>query len=597
MAFSQGFLEELKDRNDITELISKYVALKRAGSVMLGLCPFHNEKTPSFTVFPKTRSYYCFGCGAGGDAVSFVMALEGLSYPDAIEHLANRAGMQLEVDEERPRSRVRRDRVVSATTEAARFFHKCLNAPIGQGAREYLEKRKIDNLTVRRFGIGFAPDSWDSLSKHLTALGYTSEELEAAFLCRKGKNGGLYDVFRNRLVFPLIDTGGDVLGFSARRLNEADDRKYVNTSDTPAFKKSKFVFGMNMAKNSGEDTLIMCEGCMDAVALHQAGFGNAVATLGTAITAEQARLIARYAKTVYLSYDSDGAGKNATLKGIKLLSEVGVGAKILDLGDIKDPDEYIKQFGAEAFSRVIKGSTGQMDYKLKEIADGFNMNLPEEKLRAFDKMCAYGATLSGKAEREVCGTRIGEICGISFSAVMETIDRKLTINKSRGKKEEAGKEMQSALGFGDKVNRDRVKVPAAVMIEERLLGLLLYKPELYPPVADRLKAESFITEFSKKVFSLYEDDFAHGKEPVLSKDGALTTEEISRVTGMLAARHSVNDNGKAALEACINALEREKLKADYDADISERGAAALEEYIAKLKESKESKKASEDKKV
>ncbi len=592
MAFSQGFLEEIKDRNDITELISKYVGLKRASSVMVGLCPFHNEKTPSFTVFPKTRNYYCFGCGAGGDVVSFVMAMEGLSYPDAVEHLANRAGIQMEEEGERPRNRIRRDRVIGATTEAARFFHKALNAPIGEGAREYLKNRALDSLTIRRFGIGFAPDSWDMLSKHLTAAGYTAEELEAAFLCRRGKNGKLYDIFRNRIVFPLIDTGGDVLGFSARRLNEADDRKYVNTSDTPAFKKSKFVFGMNMAKNSGEDTLIMCEGCMDAVALHRAGFGNAVATLGTAITAEQARLISRYAKTVYLSYDSDSAGKNATLKGIKLLSEVGVGAKILDLGDTKDPDEYIKQFGAEAFRRVIKGSTGQMDYRLKEIAEGFNMSLPEEKLRAFDRMCAYAASLSGKAEREICASRIGEICGVSLSAALESVQRKLVLASKRSKKEEESKEVQNALGFGDKVNRDHVKLPAAVMIEERLLGLLLYKPELYPPVATRLSAESFITEFSKKVFNLYVEDFAAGKEPILSKDGVLTQEEISRVTGMLASRQAVNDNSAETLNGCINALEREKLKVDFDAEISENGAAALEQYIAKLREKK---KASEDK--
>lgn len=591
MAFSQGFLEEIKDRNDITELISQYVTLKRAGSVMSGLCPFHNEKTPSFTVFPKTRSYYCFGCGAGGDAVSFVMAVSGLSYVEAVEHLANRVGLVVEDDGEKRRGGVRRDRVIAATTEAARYFHRALNAPMGQGAREYLKKRALADLTVRRFGIGFAPDSWDALSKHLTAEGYTVEELEAAFLCRRGKNGGLYDIFRNRIMFPLIDINGDVLGFSARRLNEADDRKYVNTSDTPAFKKSRFVFGMNMASASGEDSLIMCEGCMDAVALHQAGFGNAVATLGTAITAEQARLISRHAKTVYLSYDSDSAGKNATLKGIQLLSEVGVGAKILDLGDTKDPDEYIKQFGADAFRRVIKGSTGQMDYRLKEISEGFNMSLPEEKLRAFDKMCAYAATLGGKAEREICAARIGELCGVSFSAAMERVEHKLHTIKRRNKREEAGKEIQNALGFGDKVNRDRVKLPAAVMIEERLLGLLLLKPELYPPIADKLNAESFVTDFSKKVFSLYADDFAAGREPVLSKEGALTGEELSRVTGMLAARQAVNDNGQDALSACIKALEREKLKTDFEVSVSERGAAALEEYIAKLKENK---KRSED---
>lgn len=582
MAFSQRFLEEVKDRNDITELVSKYVALKRAGSNMSGLCPFHNEKTPSFTVFPKTRSYYCFGCGAGGDAVSLVMAMEGLSYPEAVEYLANRVGMQMEQDGERPKDEVRRDRVIAATTAAARFFHTALNSESGKGALAYLEGRGFSKLTIRRFGIGYAPDSWDALSKHLTAQGFTEKELAAAFLCRTGKNGKLYDVFRNRVLFPLIDINGAVLGFSARRLNEEDERKYVNTSDTPAFKKSKFVFAMNIAKNRDDDSLIMCEGCMDAVALHQAGFGNAVATLGTAITGEQARLIARHAKLVYLSYDSDGAGKNATLKGIRLLEEVGVACRILNLGDVKDPDEYIKKYGAEAFKRVLKDSGGQIDYRLKEIAAGYNMSVPEEKLRAFDKMCEYAASRPGKAEREVCASRIGELTGVSYTAALEGVNRKAVLTVKRARKEQDSKDLQNTLGYGDKVNRDRVKLPAAVMIEERILGILLLKPELYASV--QLSEDSFVTEFSRKVFLLYKEDFEAGREPVLSKDGALSAEELARVTGMQAARLGVQDNSEATLSAFIKSLGREKLKADYDQSIAERGAEALAEYINKLKE-------------
>lgn len=584
MAFSQSFLEEIKDRNDITELVSRYVALKRAGGNMSGLCPFHNEKTPSFTVFPKTRSYYCFGCGAGGDAVSFVMAMEGLGYRDAVEYLANRAGLQLEKDGERPRDEVRRDRVIAATTEAARFYHAALKADGGKNALAYLEKRGFSPLTIRRFGIGYAPDGWNALSAHLTALGFTEKELAAAFLCRTGKNGKLYDVFRNRVLFPLIDTNGAVLGFSARRLNEEDERKYVNTSDTPAFKKSKFVFGMNIAKNSTDGSLIMCEGCMDAVALHQAGFGNAVATLGTAITGEQARLIARHTKLVYLSYDSDGAGKNATLKGIRLLEEVGVACKILNLGDVKDPDEYIKKYGAEAFRRVLKDAGGQIDYRLKEIAAGYNMSVPEDKLRAFGKMCEYAASRPGKAEREICAARIGELTGVSYTAALEEVNRKALLAERRAVKEHNGKELQASLGYGDKINRDRVKLPAAVMIEERILGILLIRPELYAGTC--LDENSFVTDFSRKVFLLFKDDFAAGREPVLSKDGALSAEELARVAGMQAARVAAQDNGAETLGAYIKSLEREKLKADYDKDIDERGAEALEEYIRKLKESR-----------
>ena len=321
---------------------------------------------------------------------------------------------------------------------------------------------------------------------------------------------------------------------------------------------------------------------MDAVALHQAGFGNAVATLGTAITGEQARLIARHANLVYLSYDSDGAGKNATLKGIRLLEEVGVACRILNLGDVKDPDEYIKKYGAEAFKRVLKDSGGQIDYRLKEIAAGYNMSVPEEKLRAFDKMCEYAASRPGKAEREVCASRIGELTGVSYTAALEGVNRKAVLTVKRARKEQDSKDLQNTLGYGDKVNRDRVKLPAAVMIEERILGILLLKPELYASV--QLSEDSFVTEFSRKVFLLYKEDFEAGREPVLSKDGALSAEELARVTGMQAARLGVQDNSEATLSAFIKSLGREKLKADYDQSIAERGAEALAEYINKLKE-------------
>lgn len=583
MAISQGFLNELKDRNDIVELISQYVQLKRAGSNMSGLCPFHNEKTPSFMVFPKTRSYYCFGCGAGGDVVTFVMNVAGLGYRDAVEFLANRVGMVMEKDENAPRqSEVRRDRVVAATTEAARFFYKALLSPQGEHARQYLKKRQLEGLTVKRFGVGYAPDSWNALADHLGAMGFTPKELEAAFLCKTGKNGRLYDIFRNRLVFPLIDVNGDVLGFSARRLNEADERKYVNTSDTPAFKKSKFVFGLNIAKNSGEGSLIMCEGCMDAVALHQAGFSNAVATLGTAITSEQARLISRVATQVYLSYDGDKAGQNATLKGIRLLNEVGVNVKILSMGDMKDPDEYIKKYGKEAFKRVIEGSTGQIDYKLNEIASRYNMDVPEEKLRAYNEMCGYAATLSGMASKEICASRISALTSVSVPVTIRDITRKAESVTRKAVKENDKKELQTALGFGDKVNKDRLKLPAAVMIEERVLGILLIRPDLYKSVAERLNANSFVTEFSRKVFELFYEEFSTGVEPVISKNGTLSQEELSRVTAMMAARMSSKENNKESLQGYVQALEREKLKVDTEADITERGAAALEEYIAKL---------------
>lgn len=327
---------------------------------------------------------------------------------------------------------------------------------------------------------------------------------------------------------------------------------------------------------------------MDAVALHQAGFSNAVATLGTAITSEQARLIARNASTVYLCYDSDGAGKNATLKGIRLLGEVGVSSRILNLGDVKDPDEYIKKYGAAAFKRVIKDSSGQIDYQLKEIAAGFNLSIPEEKLRAFDRMCEYAASRSGKAEREICAARISELTGVSFSAAVDGVERKARVAAKSSVKGTETKLIQETLGYGDKVNRDRVRLPAAAILEEKVLGILLVRPELYGSVSKILNEDSFLTEFSRKVFAFYKEDLAAGREVNLTGDGSLTSEELSKIVGMQTARLSTQDNSVETLTAYIKSLEREKMKADYDADISTRGVEALEEYIAKLKNNKKS---------
>lgn len=583
MAFSGRFLEEVKDRNDIVEFISRYVQLKRAGSNFSGLCPFHNEKTPSFTVFPGTRSFYCFGCGTGGDIFTFAMQAEGLDYPEAVELLAKRAGIPMEEDEFRPRNEVRRERVVAATTEAARFFHKALFSEGGEKAREYLlEKRKLSPATVKRFGIGYSPSGWDNLGKYLSAKGFTDKELDAAFLCRTGQKGR-YDIFRNRIMFPLIDINGDVLGFSARRLNEEDERKYVNTSDTPAFKKSKFIFAMNFAKNTTDGSLIMCEGCVDAVALHQAGFGQAVATLGTAITSEQARIIARHAKQVYLAYDIDAAGRKATLKGIELLSQVGVSAKIINLGSsVKDPDEYIKKFGADAFKRVLSSSSGQIDYQIDEIAERYNLEIPEEKLRALNALAEFAARSESKAQREVCAARIAKKLEISYQAVTDEVERKVKFTVKKKQNDFEQKEIQNTLGFGDKLNRDKIKLPAAAMIEEKILGILLLHPEFYKDVSEQFNAESFLTEFNAKIFTAFMSDFEAGREPILSKE-SLSPEEVSKAVMMMAARQTFSDNGKGVLIELIEALEKEKLKAEYDKKITDGGAEALLEYINKLK--------------
>lgn len=587
MAFSPAFIEEVKNRNGIEEIISRYLTLKRAGSNVVGLCPFHNEKSPSFTVFPATRSFYCFGCGAGGDVISFVMRAENLDYREAVEHLAKLSGIPIEEEENgrTEKSAVNRERIYAVTKAAARFFVACLNSPEGEKAREYLiEKRKFSPATLRRFGIGYAPDSWDALTKKLLADGFTVDEIKTAFLCGISKKGNPFDIFRNRIMFPIFDITGEVVAFSGRRLNEADERKYVNTSDTPIFKKSRVLFGLNIAKNTEDGTLILCEGSPDAIAMHQAGFGNAIATLGTAITAEHARIIARYAKTVYLAYDIDKAGRKATMKGIDLLNQVGVSTKIIDLGkNEKDPDEFIKAHGADAFKLKLKGSSGQVDYKIDEILSRYDLSLPDQKLRAADEMTTFLSTLWPEVQRDVYAGRASEKMDISKKSLLEDANRKAKTNEKRTRKEAQDKDIRDSMGYGDRVNTDKIRFSAAAATEEKILGIMLSRPDLTAEAVKRLAPGDFVTSFGRMVYETFLPEFTEGKEAVLSKDGKLDNQQIGSVSRMMAQRAQFTDNGADTLNALIDVLKTESKKREYDKKIEKDPVSALDEYIKGIK--------------
>lgn len=586
MAFSQMFLEEVKERNDIEDVIGHYVHLKRAGSNVVGLCPFHNEKTPSFTVFPSSKSFYCFGCGVGGDVVTFIMKSENMDYPEAVEFLADRAGIPMEESDFRKSEKpsVRKDRIIAVTAEAARFFYSSLLSPQGEAAREYLEKRQFQSATIKRFGIGYAPDSWDALITYLAKKEFSPLEITTAFLAGTSKSGRMYDMFRNRIMFPIFDIKGDVVAFSGRRLNENDQRKYVNTSDTPAFKKSKLLFGIHIAKNTKDGTLILCEGAPDAIAMHQAGFSNAVATLGTAITSEHARLIARYAKTVFLAYDIDNAGKAATMKGINLLNQVGVDTKIISLGDdAKDPDEYIKEHGAAAFKNKLKQANGQIDYKIGQILAKYSIDNPDEKLRALSEVTDYIASLWSKSKREIYASRTAELLSLTKAAVLNDIERRAKIKERKQKKTFEIKTIQKSEGFGDKVNRDKIRFSSEAMLEEAILGIMFLHPEFAVAAVKTLEPEYFITEFNHRVFNLFYDEFSEGKEAVLSKNGILTSEEISTVTRYIAARRKFNENTEKVLTNLIESLKEQKIKLDYDKKINDNPVEGLTEYINSVK--------------
>ena len=594
MAFSKPFLEEVKRRNRITDVISRFVPLRRAGSNMVGCCPFHSEKTPSFTVFSGTESYYCFGCGAGGDVITFVMQSEGLEYRDAVEQLAKMAGIPME---EEPRRQddphtpsVKKDRLYAVNKSAARFFYAKIRSPEGAYAREYLETRRFNDTTIRRFGIGFAPDKWDALYNHLHGEGFTDEEITVAFLGRKGKNGRMYDLFRNRLMFPIFDLTGEEVAFSGRRLNEAEERKYVNTSDTPVFKKSRILFGMNFAKNEAEKGLILCEGAPDCIAMHQAGFGNAIATLGTAITGEHARLLSRFTKMVYLAYDIDKAGQKATMRGIELLNQVGIDTKIIQLGegDSKDPDEFIKKHGAEAFRAKLSGSRGQIDYRIDEILSRFNLSVPDEKLRCSHEMAEYIATISNRLEREIYASRAAEKLGLSAESVKSEAEHKRKTMEKTMKKQENAKIVRDTTGYGDQVNVDKLRFSAEAPHEEAVLGILLLHPELGKETAGLLEPEDFATSFNRKLWNLFRGDLAEGSEPELNADGTLTPAEIGAVSGYRAARATLGSNDMETLRSHIGTLKEMRSKREYEGRIKE-DPAVLQEYLALLRKNNQNK--------
>ena len=594
MAFTREFLEELKLRNNIEEVIGRVVTLKRAGSNLVGNCPFHSERTPSFTVFPATSSYYCFGCGAGGDVVTFVMQTENIEYPEAIEFLAKRVGIKVEENYENRKSSeptVKRDRLLELNREAARFFYKSILAPEGAIARAYLEKRGFNSTTVKRFGIGYAPNSpygKAALSEHLMSKGFTPFEIQTAFLGGTSKKSGkLYDMFRNRLMFPVFDVNGEVVAFSGRRLNEEDERKYINTSDTPVFKKSRVLFGLNFAKNSESGTLILCEGSPDAIAMHQAGFDNAIATLGTAITPEHARIIARYCRTVYLAYDIDKAGRKATLKGIELLNQVGVDTKIINLGtEAKDPDEFIKKFGADAFKAKLNGSSGQIDYRIEEIISRFDISIAEEKLRAVEEITKFIATFASRPEREVYATRAAEKLKLTPESIRTEVERKAKRQDSKIKKAIVNDALREQSGFGGSANTDKLRFSSEASHEEAILGLLLIRSDFGKEAVKSLTEDDFATALNKKIFALFKDDFAEGREIVLSKDGALTAREIGALENCRASRLALGDITLNALNSHISALKSLRERSEYDKKIEADPASALSEYLNKVKNKK-----------
>lgn len=558
---SQDIIEEIKERNNIEDVISSYVTLKRAGSNMNGLCPFHSEKTPSFTVFLGTRTFYCFGCGVGGDVITFIMRAENLDYRGALELLAKRAGIDIPADNGQGSDVSRaRNRTLEMNKIAARFFHAALYSPGGKPGYDYLRgKRGLSDAVIKHFGLGYAPDSFGGLTDRLKGAGYTDGEISAAFLGGiSKKTGRVFDMFRGRVMFPVIDVNGNVIAFSGRVL-EGNDRKYINSSDTPAFKKSRNLFALNFAKKYCAEQMLLCEGNLDVVSCHAFGFQNAVATLGTAITPEQARLMKRYTKSVVISYDSDEAGKRAADKAFRILSDVGLETKVLQMQGAKDPDEFLRKFGAERFRRLLEGGKSRFDFLFENELEKRDLSVTDDRIKAAKNMAAVISRIPSSVERDVYSHRVAEKLGISFDSLRDDVERERKKGDSAAKREETQKIIRKTEGYGDRVNPDYLKNPRAAKAEESILGILLTFPEMIKDVKDTLSPDDFFTSFGRSVYekiTSLEGDFGMLNE-------SLSVEQMSRVTAMKVAREGLS-NDRKVLDECISTLKKSKNIKDMD---------------------------------
>ena len=477
MAIPEKFISELVERSDIVDVVSGYVRLnKRSGANLFGLCPFHSEKTPSFSVNRDKQIYHCFGCGKGGGVISFVMEIENLSYPEAVAFLARRAGMQMPEETDSAESR-RRAKMFALNRDAARFFYAQLSESAGEAARAYIRQRGISSAMVKNFGLGAAPDSWDSLRKAMHEKGYSDQELFDAGLVKRGQKGGFYDAFRNRLMFPVIDVQGRVIGFSGRILS-GDGAKYINSPDTLVYDKGRNLFALNLAKKSKSGYIILSEGNIDVVSLHQAGFDSAVASLGTALTAEQARLISRYTNEVVIAYDNDGAGLKAAQKAIGIFEKLDVKVRVLRMSGAKDPDEFIKQKGPEAFRKLIEDSENQLDYRLNAIRGKYDLSSDEQKVDYVREASELLAHIPDAVRREIYAQRVAETADVKRDVVADDVERRHKRLLNLEKKAEQRRLTQPEKLVQPAERELRYEDPESAVAEEGLIRLLYLEPAL-----------------------------------------------------------------------------------------------------------------------
>ncbi len=556
MALSDSFLQELKMKTDIEDVISTYVTLKRRGATLVGLCPFHNEKTPSFTVYPATQSFYCFGCGAGGDAITFVKKIENLDYLDAVKTLAQRAGLQMPQEGFDDSLSKRRRRILEMNREAARFYHSVLLSPEGKVGYDYYIGRALSAATINHFGLGFAPNRWDALLKHMRAKGYQPAELVDAGLARKGQKG-YYDNFRNRVMTPIIDVRGNVIAFGGRVLDDSKP-KYINTGDTLVYKKTNELFALNFAKDSKEDALILCEGYMDVIAMHQAGFTNAVAGCGTALTTEQVRLISRYAKEVILTYDADEAGQKALQKAMTLFDQTDVKVRIPALVGGKDPDEIIRTYGRDKFKGMLEGASNETEFRLLALRRQYNLATTQGKIDFIGGALQILATLP-PVEQDLYVSRLSEELGVERQNMKVQLQDLVARQGNRREKREFNRIVQENMR---KAARETMTTDASLRklrAEDRLISLLLRYPDCSRLCKD-FDPQWLTPGFAQRVFTLILQRLENGDgTELMDLRDRLTDDEMGRLSGII-ARGGESADAKQEFSDCLQTIRAEQQK-------------------------------------
>lgn len=588
MAFPESFLQELKMRSDITEIVSSYVSLKRRGRNMVGLCPFHGEKTPSFNIYTENGSFYCFGCGVGGDVITFIMKIENLDYVEAVKFLAQRAGMEVPENSYDDSMSKLRTRVFEANREAARFYYSALYSQAGKAGLDYFHGRALSDRTIRRFGLGFADDDWTSLCKHLRSKGFKDSELVAANLAVQRRNGnGVYDRFTNRVMFPIIDLRGNVIAFGGRIMTD-EKPKYLNTSDTPVFKKSANLFSLNNAKNSGSRTLILCEGYMDVISVNQAGFANAVATLGTSLTSEQAVLMKRYADEVIICYDADEAGQKATARAIPILRNAGLLIRVLAIPNGKDPDEFIRSHGADgpaAFKSVIEKSGNDIEYRLQKLRQSHNIETTDGKVAYLEAASKVVAGISSPIERDVYASKICGELGIDKNAFKQQVANISKRQYRENSKKEARKIQNDLSGRNDKINTEHCKKPRSSSAEEALVVYMINNPDSADEIASYLKPEQFQNSLIKRYYEYFLNRIQSGYEPLTNIAADFTQDEASKLYQLLSQSVKAASTHTAMMEY-IKVISEESRKPTND-DVALMSPQQLSDYLDRIRKNKQ----------